>query len=303
MSDKIEFHKVSIEDRDMVMKFLQYNPYCNCDYSFGNLYNWCDYYHTALAFHKDMLVVRFRSTETGREAFLVPIGHGDLKEVLMDMEYTIRDLDQHLTLMAVQDTALEAIEATHPLDLHVIKNRDNSDYLYERERLETLSGKKLQSKRNHINKFKRLYPDYTYEEISADNARECLELEYQWYRDTEETPGMDAERQMVRRALSHFEEIGLNGGAIRVEGRIIAFTLGMPISPQCFGVHVEKADTTYEGSFAVINQEFVHHLPEQYIRINREEDLGIPGLRRAKLSYQPLKVLDKHTIVLRYAED
>lgn len=303
MADNIEFHKVGIEDRDKVLDILQHNNYCNCDYSFGNLYNWSEYYHTSLAFHKGMLVVRFRSSDGEREAFLPPIGKGNLKEVLLDMEYTIRELDQHLTLMAVQDTALEALEATNPLDLHVIKNRDNSDYLYDREKLETLSGKKLQSKRNHINKFKRLYPDYTYEEISAENARECMALEDLWYRDTELTPGVDQERKMVRRALQNFEEIGLRGGAIRVDGSIIAFTVGMQISPRCFGVHIEKADTNYEGSFTIINQEFVKHLPPNYQVINREEDMGLPGLRRAKLSYKPLALLDKHTVVLRYAED
>ena len=108
---------------------------------------------------------------------------------------------------------------------------------------------------------------------------------------------------MVRRALEEHEAIGLRGGCIRVDGKIIAFTLGMQVSPHCFGVHIEKADTAYDGSFTIINQEFVAHLPEQYVRINREEDLGLEGLRKAKLSYYPMKILEKHTVVLRYAKD
>lgn len=303
MADKIDFHRVCLEDRDQILAYLEGNPYCNCDYSFGNLYNWGFLYQTSVAFHKGMMVVRFRSKETGRTAFLTPIGNGDLGEVLRDMEASIEDIDQHLTLMAVQDSALEAIVATKPTDIHVINNRDNADYLYEREKLETLSGKKLQSKRNHINKFKRLYPDYQYEEITKANAAECAELYQVWYDETEDTEGMDEERIMVRRALENQEAIGLRGGCIRVDGKIIAFTLGIQINPHCFGVHIEKANTEYEGSFTIINQEFVRHLPEQYVRVNREEDLGLPGLRKAKLSYYPMKILDKHTAVVRYEKD
>lgn len=303
MADTIDFHRVSLGDREEVLAYLQGNPYCNCDYSFGNLYNWGFLYQTSIAFHKGMMVVRFRSRETGRIAFLTPIGEGDLGEVLRDMEASLEDSDQHLTLMAVQESALEAIQATNPADIHVIANRDNADYLYEREKLETLSGKKLQSKRNHINKFKRLYPDYQYEAITKANAAECAELYNVWYAVTEDSEGMEEERIMVRRALEEHEAIGLRGGCIRVDGKIIAFTLGMQVSPHCFGVHIEKADTAYDGSFTIINQEFVAHLPEQYVRINREEDLGLEGLRKAKLSYYPMKILEKHTVVLRYAKD
>ncbi|MDO5017520.1 MAG: DUF2156 domain-containing protein [Porphyromonas sp.] len=300
MADLIEFHRVGLEDRDTILAFLEDNPYCNCDYSFGNLYNWGFLYLTSVAFHKGMMVVRFRSKETGSEAYLTPIGNGDLREVLIDMEYTGQVNGHPLILMAVQDSALEAIEQCHPTSIKVFKNRDNADYIYDRNKLETLSGKKLQSKRNHINKFKRLYPDYQYEPLSDANVEECLELERHWLAETEETPGVDDEKVMVTRALTEWKEIGLRGGCIRVEGKVIAFTMGMPINPHCFGVHIEKADTDYEGSFTIINQEFVRHLPERYVRVNREEDLGLEGLRKAKLSYRPLAILEKHKVAVSF---
>lgn len=303
MADQIEFHRVDLADKQQIKDYLRINPYCNCDYSFGNLYNWGFLYLTSVAYHKQMMVIRFRSKETGNEAYLMPIGEGNLKEVLLDMEHTSHLNGHPLILMAVQDSALEAIKETEPNTLKVFSNRDNADYLYEREKLETLSGKKLQSKRNHINKFKRLYPDYQYEPITRENADECIALENLWYKDADNTPGMDEERQMVIRALKQFDEIGLTGGCIRVEGKVVAFSLGMPINPRCFGVHIEKADTSYEGSFTIINQEFVKHLPPQYLRINREEDLGLEGLRKAKLSYQPLKILEKHKVVISYEKD
>jgi hypothetical protein len=101
------------------------------------------------------------------------------------------------------------------------------------------------------------------------------------------------ERKALTYALRHFEELGLQGGMLRVEGKIVAFTYGMPINYDTFGVHVEKADTTFDGSYAMINYEFANHIPEQYIYLNREEDLGIEGLRKAKLSYHPVLRLEK----------
>ena len=300
MADVIEFHRVELSDRDWVVGMRPLNPYCNCDYSFGNLFSWGHYYNTEIAQHKGMMVVRFSNDEGSRGAYLMPIGRGDLREVLLDMEYTMRQDEHPLTLMAVQEEALGKLEALGPESFHTIANRDNSDYIYYREQLATLSGKRLQSKRNHVNRFRRSYPDYQYEVIGEENARECLELEEKWFALSERTDAIREERAMVRTSLAHFREIGLMGGCIRVDGEIIAFTLGMPISDHCFGVHIEKADISYDGSFAIINQEFARRIPEQYLVVNREEDLGIPGLRQAKLSYKPVRLLDKYTVVMAF---
>ena len=98
-------------------------------------------------------------------------------------------------------------------------------------------------------------------------------------------------------ALHHFDSLGLIGGGLRVDNEIIAFSFGAPINHNTFGVHVEKADVNFDGAYTVINQEFASHLPEQYTYVNREEDLGIPGLRQAKLSYQPTILLEKSAAI------
>ena len=107
------------------------------------------------------------------------------------------------------------------------------------------------------------------------------------------------ERRSMDFALRNFEALGLTGGALVIDDHIVAFTYGSPINGITFGVHVEKADTSYEGIFSVINQEFVAHIPETYTYINREEDLGLPGLRKAKLSYNPAVLLEKFGAVKR----
>lgn len=304
MADIIEFHRVSLEDREKVAEFRKVNPYCNCDYSFGNLYNWGFYYNTEIAFHKEMMIIRFNYDKGSRTAYLMPIGEGDFAEVMKDMEHTQLMMDKSpLVLMSVIDSGLELLRNTFPENLHIIENRDYSDYIYCREKMATLSGKKLQSKRNHINKFKRLYPDYIYEELTKENAKECIIVEEKWYDQSKRTDDIKEERRMVCTALEQFEEIGLTGGCLRVNGQVIAFTLGMPISEHCFGVNIEKADTDFEGAYAVINNEFAKRIPEKFTCINREEDLGVEGLRKAKLSYYPEQLMAKHTVLIRYQEE
>lgn len=128
-----------------------------------------------------------------------------------------------------------------------------------------------------------------------------LELEAKWCKanDCDQQEGTGNERRALIYALNHFEELGLTGGILHVNGQIVAFTFGMPINKETFGVHVEKADTSIDGAYAMINYEFANHIPEQYIYINREEDLGIEGLRKAKLSYHPETILEKYMACLK----
>ena len=113
----------------------------------------------------------------------------------------------------------------------------------------------------------------------------------------QENEALQDERQSLAYALLHFDQLGLTGGAIWIDEQIVAFSFGMPINHNTFGVHVEKANTSFDGIYAVINQQFASHIPEQYVYVNREEDLGIPGLRKAKLSYYPAILLEKNAAI------
>ena len=129
----------------------------------------------------------------------------------------------------------------------------------------------------------------------------CSELEAEWCKanNCDQHEGTGNERRALVYALHNFEELGLTGGILHVDGKIAAFTFGMPINQDTFGVHVEKADTSIDGAYAMINYEFANHIPEQYVYLNREEDLGIEGLRKAKLSYQPAIILEKYVACLK----
>ncbi len=301
LTHPIDFHPVSPDDRERIKQYAAINPYRNCDYSFANLYNWSPYYCTEIAYHRGMMIVRFRSPEAARTAYLMPIGEGDLMATLQDMDEDMQKSYGHsLTIMGVVDDGLELLHHTYPDQLHVLSSRDYSDYIYLREKLCTLSGKKLQSKRNHVNKFERAYPSWRYEEIDSSNVGECLSLEKVWFGQSEQGQDVVDEKRMVYRALSEYDRIGMMGGCLRVDGEVIAFSLGMEINADTYDVCIEKADVDYDGAFAMINREFARRIPEQYRYVNREEDLGIDGLRQAKLSYKPVEILTKHTVVLSY---
>jgi hypothetical protein len=301
-SDPISFHAVTLEDRAVVESYYDTIPYLSCDYSFSNLIGWAHLYRTELAQHKGYLIIRFWNEQFTRHAYLMPVGPDDpalLRDVLEDMEKDQDALEgKDLTIMGATPEAVRRIDAAEPDQMTDLPDRDYAEYIYLREKLATLSGKKLQSKRNHCNRFERLYPDWRYEPITKDSIEECLAVEEQWYRDSDPAEGADEERRMIDFALTHMTEIGMTGGLIRVEGKVVAFTLGMPQSARCFDINVEKADVAYDGAFTMINREFARRIPEQYTYVNREEDMGLPGLRRAKLSYKPEILLEEHTVMM-----
>ena len=171
-----------------------------------------------------------------------------------------------------------------------------------RSDLAELKGKHYQPKRNHVNKFRKEYR-YNYEPLTPDLIPVCLQFESEWCMKHGyiENENIRNERRALTYALHHFEELDLTGAVISVDGKIAAFTFGAPISHNTFGVHYEKADINIDGIYSAINQEFASHLPEQYIYLNREEDLGIPGLRQAKLSYHPVLLLEKTKAIKRQA--
>lgn len=316
----IKFKDLSTSDRALIQRFTLYGERQNCDLSFSNLISWRFLYNTQFAVIDDYLVFRFH---TGRHlAYMMPIPK---PQVMEDGSYRVKPCDEcsvkvirtirddsiamgHPFLMlGVCNYMVDLIEQSFPDTFTIEPNRNFADYIYTRDKLINLSGKKLQSKRNHINKFKSLYPQYTYRPLTEDLIPQCLELEKQWRKvskdDTDEQDldeSLSIELRSMTRAFHRWDRLGLTGGTIWVNDKLVAFTFGCPINQTTFDVCVEKADVNYEGSFSIINQEFVKHLPEQYCYINREEDMGNEGLRRAKLSYHPDILLEKNTVMEKH---
>ena len=295
----IAFRDITIQDKDTITAYTMNSCRRNCDLSFSNLCSWRFLYHTKFAIINNFLVFKFWAGD--ELAYMMPVGEGNLEEVLNELIEDARQEGEPFCMLGVCSCMREDLEAIMPGQFGFTVDRDYADYIYLRSDLATLKGKKFQSKRNHINKFRNTYPDYEYSPITKDRIQECLELEAKWCKanDCDQQEGTGNERRALIYALNHFEELGLTGGILHVNGQIVAFTFGMPINKETFGVHVEKADTSIDGAYAMINYEFANHIPEQYIYINREEDLGIEGFRKAKLSYRPETILEKYMACLK----
>lgn len=295
----IPFKDITLADKDTITSFTMKSDRRNCDLSFSNLCSWRFLYDTQFAVVDNFLVFKFWAGE--QLAYMMPVGTGDLKAVLWELIEDARKENQHFCMLGVCSNMRADLEAILPEQFTFTEDRDYADYIYLRSDLSTLKGKKFQAKRNHINRFRNTYPDYEYTPITPDRIQECLDLEAEWCKvnNCDQQEGTGNERRALIYALHNFEAFGLTGGILHVNGKIVAFTFGMPINHETFGVHVEKADTSIEGAYAMINYEFANRIPEQYIYINREEDLGIEGLRKAKLSYQPATILEKYMACLK----
>lgn len=295
----IPFRPISIDDKEVITSYTIPSDYRNCDYAFSNICAWRFLYDTEFAVVNGNLLIRFWIENKTRVAYMMPTGTGDLKESISLLEMDSLRHGHPLCMLGVTPDAKEILDKEIPGGFYYLSERDYFDYIYLREDLATLSGKKLHAKRNHFNNFVKHY-QYEYLNLTPEIISECLELESIWYKahlGNDDIDELNDERHAMIYSLNHFSELNLIGGAIKVDNKIVAFTFGGPINHNTFGVHVEKADLNYEGSFTVINKEFTAHLPEKYIYVNREEDLGIPGLRQAKLSYNPAILLEKYATI------
>lgn len=173
-------------------------------------------------------------------------------------------------------------------------DRNNSDYVYTMESLRDLAGKKLHAKRNHIHQFMAQYGErYEYVKITGDMMGECVDVYNEWLSEKSPDETDNMELCAIKALLMHMDVLGIRGGGIRIDGKLAAFTLGQKMDDNMAVVHIEKADNEIMGLYTVINNQFVQHELTDVKFINREEDMGMEGLRKAKLSYYPAYMIDK----------
>ena len=176
----------------------------------------------------------------------------------------------------------------------LIDDRNNSDYVYTMESLRDLAGKKLHAKRNHIHQFMAQYGErYEYVKITGDMMGECVDVYNEWLSEKSPDETDNMELCAIKTLLMHMDVLGIRGGGIRIDGKLAAFTLGQKMDDNMAVVHIEKADNEIMGLYTVINNQFVQHELTDVKFINREEDMGMEGLRKAKLSYYPAYMIDK----------
>ncbi len=284
----IEFKSVSLEDRATIERYTLHSGISNCDLSFTNMYCWQAVYHSAWAVIDGFLVIRFQIDGGEKIGYMQPVGVGDFAPLIPCLREDAHAHGQRLRIIGLADAGCEMIRGMHIGQFAFESDRNMEDYLYRADDLRTLTGRRYQPKRNHINRFVAAYPDFRYEPLTPDRFDACLTLERAWRKEHDgHTSELCAEQRAMQCAFDHFDELGIQGGCIYVGDQLVAFTYGSALLTNVFDTHVEKADTEFDGAFTIINKLFAQHLPEQFELINREEDLGLDGLRQAKLSYHP----------------
>lgn len=283
----IPFHIPTLEDRTWAMPLLSRFADEGSEAAFGTYFLWQKKYDFEIASHKGFFLAHCCY------GYIFPIGGGDPAAVMDDLKEDARRRGEPLRFL-FSEHCCDALNRICP-GFVVEENRANADYIYRVRDLIELTGKKYHAKRNHISRFVRAY-DYEFEKVTTDlQAKECIEMARQWGLSSSNPKDAADELDAIRSALENRAALGMVAALIRVDGKVIAFAAGEPIHANTFDQHFEKALVEYDGAYAVINHDFMTHCLSDFEFVNREEDMGIEGLRKAKLSYLPERLLRKYT--------
>lgn len=265
------------------------------DLSFISLYIWKDSYQVKLAEYKGYLLLL--CTYQGETYFLPPLGQTPevLLPLLEEMVTYLHRQGLPFKMKAVSAGTGKFIQDNLPGRYLLTPDRKNWDYIYLTKDLIELKGRKYQQKRNHINKFKQVY-DYSYEPLTQEYIEDCIETFEAWAADKGDSPTVREERLALMEALQNLNALPLTGGVLKVNGRVEAFSLGSLLNRETALIHFEKANQRLSGIYSVINQHFVEKAWFMTKYINRENDMGVPGLREAKRRYHPARMIEKFVI-------
>ena len=293
---KIEFHEITLDDKAWMDARFQEDDRNACEYTFANNFVWRKVYHVEVAEKYGCAVIRFK--EEGVVMYSYPIGAGDRRKVIDELRTICEEEKRPLIMSPLSEADREQMLTWYPEQFLIQGDRNDYDYIYSREKLATLAGKKMHGKRNHIARFQD-EDDWCYEELNDSNIEECRNMTYTWIKMRAEkwNEEMELEMSVLHEAFDHRKELGLVGGIIRKAGQIVAFSIGEPLNSDTYVVHFEKAFPDMQGAYPMINQQFVLHACEDYTYVNREEDTGDPGLRKAKMSYYPEILLKKYVAI------
>lgn len=290
----IEFKRISIEDKEKYEHYLHDGNERGCEFSFANLYLWGR--QNATVIHDHMVIF---SQFDRRSVYPFPVGTGDKKMVLDAIIADAQERGILCRITGVRPWQKAILEELYPGKFRFHCDRGSFDYVYDINDLAELKGRKYQSKRNHCNRFRNEYPDYRVEPVNESNIERVKVMAEAWYEDKlAANPESDyhMEHKALDKALAHYAELGMEGMVLLNGDDVLAFTLANKMSDTVFDVNFEKARSDVHGAYTVINCEFARYIRDKYpdiLYLDREEDMGLEGLRKAKESYYPHHMIDK----------
>lgn len=298
----MKFKEITIDSIKELQPYFDLVDYEACEYCFTTLYMWQHVYKTGYVICDDFAVIM--AEYEGNSFSILPLAK---KEKLPQaMDFIIRyfkDSNKKICFRGITKEVVDILQENYPGKFEYIEERDLFDYVYDAESMRTLGGRKNQKKRNHINYFLKEYEGrFEYRLLNKEDFNSCLELVKKWANNKEENneydDSMDEELIGIKKIFSHYDILkdGIKVGGIFIDNKLEAFTIGELLNPNMALIHIEKANPDIRGLYPFINQQFLVNEFSQVEFVNREEDLGIPGLRKAKLSYHPIRFVEKYTV-------
>ncbi len=279
---------ITLGDRETIESYIGKTE--NSTLQFTTLFIWGTGGRIRFDIQSDCLVLFF----CGKHGMscTYPKGKGDKRTVAQKLYQFMQEQGSRPRFILMSIEEAKECEILFGGTMTVRSDPNNADYVYESESLISLKGKKLHQKRNHFNAFVQNY-DFTYERLTSRNREECVALFENWLHVIKENEA-EYSKDATLCLLNHMDDLGVTFGGIRIDGRLVAFSAGEAITDDMAVIHMEYGDTDIRGVFNAMNQQFVLHEWSEYRFINREEDMGIPGLRRAKEAYRPVSMVEKY---------
>ena len=290
-----DFKQIELIDRKIFADFLAKDPPTTSELTFTNLFMWRHRYRPVWSARDDSLLIVLRPADEAPFG-LPPVGPGDKEKALSFLLQQLRGASQEPRICRAGNEFVENyVDSDH---YEIIYDRDNSDYVYLAENLIQLSGNKFHRKKNHVNRFTKNY-NFKYWTLDEEVVDLFLGLQENWceLRKCVDDPNLLHEDRAIYEALSHYKELGFLGGAVSIDSKVEAFALGELLNPDTAVIHIEKANPDIPGLYAAINQIFCAREWSGVKYINREQDLGLANLRKAKESYYPDHMVDKYTLI------
>jgi hypothetical protein len=290
------FKPIDIADRGVVEAHLATHPPLASEYTFTNLFAWRETYHYQLAAFGEGLLI-LKTGHDGALAFLQPLVATEKLAAVQACHDHLRRFHAAPLIDRVGEDFLHD-EDTAAWPVTITEDRDNFDYIYSVPELVELKGDKYHDKKNLLNQFERNNPSARYLPLTSELVGRCLLFQHEWCdeRDCESNEGLAQEMCAVYRILTHFEALDVSGAAIELDGRLVALTIAEALNPDTLVIHVEKGRANLTGIYQAINQQFLAHAGVGYPYVNREQDLGITGLRKAKQSFNPVRMVRKYRV-------
>lgn len=298
--DMHAFRRITENDMSIIMPYLDLAPGRTTDFSYGGILMWVDLYKYEYCIFNDTLFIKgVLEDDLSQTAFSLPLGKMNTEESIRFLADYCGKMGIRLKLSAIPEEAVDEIMALNPASVQEIP--DMGDYLYDAETLATLQGKKMSKKRNHVNRFLAENDDWSLEHITADNVDDVMRFMNSLEADADISESARTERELTRRMLAVIARGNtlMEGYMLRTGEKICAFSIG-DVKRDTLFVHIEKASRDIDGSYEMINKCYVERMISLHPEIkfvNREDDAGEIGLRMAKESYHPLKILAKYNII------